>query len=271
MQYSANDHTFAVCAYGDSVYLEECLLSLKNQKVKSKIIICTSTPSEYITSLAEKYGVELFVNEDGKQKSNIANDWNYAISRTNTPLVTIAHQDDLYYSNYSDVMLKYVNRASRPIIAFGDYDEIRNNKSVRYNTNLIIKRAMLFPLRIKAAWKSIFIRRRILSFGSAICCPSVLFVKNGALSPLFDQSFRVCLDWDVWERLSKRDGDFVYTNKVIMAHRIHGESETTKNINDLNRAHEDYLMFLRFWPKCIAHFLEKLYKRSLIQNNLEGK
>ena len=45
-------HVFAVCAYKDSPYLEQCIRSLKAQTVPSHIIICTSTPSSDIDRLA---------------------------------------------------------------------------------------------------------------------------------------------------------------------------------------------------------------------------
>ena len=38
-------HTFVICAYKESAYLEECILSLKQQTVKSNIIMITSTPN----------------------------------------------------------------------------------------------------------------------------------------------------------------------------------------------------------------------------------
>ena len=49
-----NNHTFAICAYKESQYLEECIQSLKKQTVKSNIIMCTSTPNDYIKDLAKK-------------------------------------------------------------------------------------------------------------------------------------------------------------------------------------------------------------------------
>lgn len=51
-KYNTN-HTFAICAYGESEYLEECISSLLNQTVKTNILISTSTPSEYICKMAE--------------------------------------------------------------------------------------------------------------------------------------------------------------------------------------------------------------------------
>ena len=57
-----NKHTFVVCAYKESPYLEECIRSLENQTVPSHIILVTSTPNSYIEGTAKKHGVELFVN-----------------------------------------------------------------------------------------------------------------------------------------------------------------------------------------------------------------
>ena len=48
-----NDHTFAICAYKESPYLEECIKSLKNQTIKSNILIATSTPNDYIKGIAD--------------------------------------------------------------------------------------------------------------------------------------------------------------------------------------------------------------------------
>ena len=43
------NHTFAISAYKESEYLEECIKSVLDQELKSKIIITTSTPNDYIT------------------------------------------------------------------------------------------------------------------------------------------------------------------------------------------------------------------------------
>ena len=55
-------HTFAICAYGESPYLEECIQSLLNQKTESKILIATSTPNSQILEMGEKYDIPIFVN-----------------------------------------------------------------------------------------------------------------------------------------------------------------------------------------------------------------
>ena len=86
-------HTFAICAYKESEYLEDCVLSLMNQTVKSEIIVTTHTPNDFIKSICDKYDLKLYIN---KGEAGITQDWNYAISVCDTRYVTIAHQDDYY-------------------------------------------------------------------------------------------------------------------------------------------------------------------------------
>ncbi len=54
-------HTFAICAYKESPFLEECICSLKNQTQQSLIIMITSTPNEHIKNLVERYNIPLYV------------------------------------------------------------------------------------------------------------------------------------------------------------------------------------------------------------------
>ena len=87
------EHTFVVLAYKESKFLEECLKSVKNQSIPSKVVIATATPNTFIQSLADKYGVEIIVNEN---HISIGYDFDFAVSVGKTALVTVAHQDDIY-------------------------------------------------------------------------------------------------------------------------------------------------------------------------------
>lgn len=265
MKYSPEDHTFALCVYGDSPYLEDCIHSLKEQTVKSRILIATSTPSDYIRGLAERYNIDMKINP---AKKGIGADWNYACQCANTSLVTIAHQDDLYEPGYTQEMLRHMNEAREPIIWFCDYMELRNGEKIQSNKNLKIKRLMLWPLRWRLFQNSVFVRRRILSFGSPICCPAVTYVKTAIEETPFSVTMKVSLDWDEWERLSKKRGTFLYCADSLMCHRVHEESETTKLIASNIREKEDLEMFNRFWPKRIAKWLEKKYSVSENSNQI---
>ena len=52
------NHTFVICAYKESPYLEECIRSLKNQSVRTNLRMATSTDNGHIRALAEKYGIQ---------------------------------------------------------------------------------------------------------------------------------------------------------------------------------------------------------------------
>ena len=259
------EHIFAICAYKESAYLEACIQSLERQTRKSKIILATSTPNTYIENLCSKYQIPMYVN---KGEKGITQDWNFAYKCADSRYVTIAHQDDVYLPDYWEKVFNHIKRAKKPLIAFGDYGELRNKTVVTDNKLLKVKRTMLLPLRIRKFWASKFIRRRILSFGCAICCPSVTFDKKNLPQPMFRPGFRSAEDWEAWERLSRRKGSFVYVHDVIMYHRIHEASETSIILKDNARKKEDYTMFRKFWPAPIAKMLVKLYSSSEKSNEL---
>lgn len=259
-------HMFVVCAYKESPYLESCIKSVLNQSVKTKVAISTGTPNDYIRKIAEKYQLPLWVNE---KKSSIANDWNYAISCADTELVTLAHQDDIYEKNYLKCIFEGYQRAKDPIILFTDYGELRNNKKVIKNKLLVIKRILLFTLRCPKMWNSIFVRRRILSLGSAICCPAVTLNKEMIEEPLFEDNMKSNIDWQAWEKLSRKKGAFVYIPKKEMLHRIHEESTTSKILEDCERKSEDLIMFRKFWPEVIAKKIERIYQKSEKSNEVK--
>lgn len=264
--YTEDDHTFVICAYKESPYLEQCILSILRQEKLGKVIIVTATPNEFIKRVASKYQINLFVNSSG---GNIARDWNYGIWKAETSLVTLAHQDDIYMPFYLKEVLENINQSSKPLIVFTDYGEQKKDIEV-YNTLLLkVKRMMLLPLKVKSLQNSIWMRRRILSMGSAICCPSVTYVKDNLRLPIFQEGMKSNLDWEAWERLSKEDGTFVYCGKPLMLHRIHEKSTTSEIINNNSRVKEDYIIFCKFWPKWVAKLILTFYKKSEKSNNLK--
>ena len=260
------EHTFVICAYRESPYIEECIQSLKNQTVASNIIMATSTPNSYIEKIAQKYSIPLYIRDGA---SDIVLDWNYGYSKVTTPFLTIAHQDDIYLPDYTEHALKELKKSKKPLIFFSDYGEIRGDKIVTKNRLLRVKRIMLLPLRCRVFFSSRFVRRRILSLGSPICCPSVAYAKENLPQEVFVQGFRSNEDWEAWEKLSRLKGDFIYDKQILMYHRIHEESETSAIIQDNKRSAEDMELYSKFWPKPIAKLLVRLYASGQKSNELK--
>ena len=263
MKYTDKDHTWIICAYRESPFLEACIRSLKEQTVRSRILLATSTPNGTISALAEKYGIPVFINEGEK---GIGGDWNFALDCAETELRTIAHQDDLYEEHYTEDLIRTVNRARDPILYFTNYGELRNDRKTEKNRLLRIKRAMLIPIRLfpRRRWA----RRLSLAFGNAVCCPSVTYVMSRMGDRRFGSRFASDLDWEMSEQLSREKGSFVYNPQIRMYHRIHGDSATTGLIGDHRRMQEDYEMMRKFWPDRIARRLARIYASSEKSNQV---
>lgn len=258
-------HVFVVCAYKSSPYLEECIQSLMKQSVPVKVILATSTPNEHIRRLCEKYQISYHVNEG---KSGLASDWNFAYKLAKADYVTLAHQDDLYEPDYAKTVISVMKKTKHPLIAFTDYYEYRGCQKVHDNRNLKIKRLMLWPLNWPALQQSRFVRRRILSLGNPICCPSVTYARKNLPTTLFQNDFASNTDWQTWEQLSKKSGSFIYIDEPLMSHRIHRESTTTEIIGDKRRQKEDIEILKKFWPEFIAKWIEKIYSKSEKSNDV---
>lgn len=253
------DLTFVVCAYLNSPYLEECIKSCIQQKISAKVILYTSTPSQYIENLVNKYDLPYYI---GKTKGIGAN-WNEALGCADTEYAVLAQHDDIYLPNYVEEMQKFMNSKSDPIILIPDYEEFKNGEVVNPRTlNLRIKTKMLWSL--KKFPQSKWLRNRILSFGNPICCPAVCYnmKKLNSEGFKFDESMVAALDWEAWYRMAKIKGSFCFIDKRLIWHGINEESVTTETIANNIRTREDLLMFEKYWPKFIAKFLLKFYVKS---------
>lgn len=266
MNESTCQHTFVLCAYGDSPYLEECIDSLKNQtETSSVILLATSTPSPFLKNIAEKNGLEYFINPN--KGAGISADWNFALSCCRTSWCTIAHQDDIYLPDYAKTVIRKLTGRPQTRIVFTDYaDLLPGGKWKYWRSYLVVKRLLLWPFYLKDHYASRFFKRLILRFGCPVCCPSVTYNLSLPERPEFDPSFTVNPDWAMWLDLSSRPGEFAYCSKPLMLHRLSGEMETAAAIRDNRRAREDDLLFRRLWPGPAARVIASLYRLSYRSN-----
>lgn len=257
-------HSFIISAYGESPFLEECVQSLLTQTEQSPISVITSTDNSHIRNIATKYQLRLSINNDG----GIGKDWNFALHNSRTPLVTIAHQDDIYLQDYASTITQSIENQPDALIAFTDYREIRGGSiAASRNKNLLIKSIMLRPLATlpQAKW----FRRGLLSFGNPICCPSVTYnLELIGRNFEFDTRLQTNLDWKAWEKLSKMEGGFIYIPEVLINHRIHENSVTSSTISENIRSNEDLEILKLFWPTPIAKAIHNFYKTSEDANQL---
>lgn len=263
---AAIEHSFVILAYADSPHLEACVQSLLAQTRKSRVLIATSTPNEAIASLADKYSLDVFVNEI---RGGMVSDWNFGYRLCETPFVTLAHQDDIYLETYTDSCLAETERRGNLSILFTDYGELdAQGNQIEGNLNLGIKKLILKAFflggrRVGSPWRKKF----MLSLGSPIPCPSVLFNKAALGDFAFDPEWKINADWRAWLHIAQQPGEFAYLPRQGMLHRIHTHSETTRGLAENLRQQEDLRMFEMFWPYWLARLLSFFYGLSYHANH----
>lgn len=259
-------HTFAVCAYKDSPYLEACIRSLKEQSDPSEIICCTSTPSSYIEQITEKYQIPLYVR-DGK--SNIREDWLFAYKKAGGRLVTIAHQDDIYRREYAEELKKAYRKHPDLLVFASDYLTLKmkpgqKEKLEAVNLVWLVKKLLRLPLRLPFCSKYTWGKRCVLLFGNSICCPSCTYHKAEIGDAIFESSYDFALDWDNLYELAGKKGRFICSEKPLIAYRVHEGATTKACIEDNRRMADELAMFRKMWPepmvKLLMHFYKKAYQ-----------
>lgn len=258
--YDAQDLTFVICAYGECIYLEECIDSLKSQTVKSNILLSTSTPNDHIKKLAKKHNIPVKVNPDGGQ----VKDYNFAFKQADTALVMLMHQDEVLNKHFAEKVIAALNQAKDPVIAFTNYIEMHDDKVDDRASSLVkIKRKMLLPTRVRLLASTWFSKRLIQLFGDPITHPTVVCVKEKMPNPLFREEYKACMDWDLWERLSHTAGSFVYVPDVLLYHRMNDDNQSAKLIRTSDcRSKEELEILSRLWPKPIAKIIAKIYSKA---------
>lgn len=255
--YTVDDFTFVVCAYQECEYLEEAIRSVKEQTISAKILISTSTPNDFIQGIADRYDIPVCVNRDGGQ----IKDYNFAMALPETPLMMLMHQDEILAPAFLEKVLDALNHAKDPIIAFTNYLEMHNDEVDKKPSTMVrIKRMLLWPSLVHA-WQGTWIGKRgIQLLGNPITHPTVVCVKDKMPEPVFLEKYKASMDWDLWERLSRQKGTFVYVKDVLLYHRMNDLNQTAKLLKTTNARYDDeYEIFCRFWPKWIAKLLMKFY------------
>lgn len=252
-------HTFAISAYGDSPYLESCLKSLAGQSVSSEIIICTSTPSDYIDMLAEKYDVPVHVRTG---EAGIGYDWNFAYQMAGGDMVTIAHQDDMYKSDYVKTLMETKEKYPDMSVFMTGSISIKNGKLVEYGPVEVVKKLLRVPLRVPYFNDLTSVKKAALRLGNPIICPSCAYDKALCGESIFSTDLKFTLDWNTLLELAEKKGRFICVERPLIMYRVHADSATGEALSDGVREKEESDMFDRLLPETFAGMVKEIYKKS---------
>ncbi len=260
-------HAFVIPAFGKSAHLPACIRSIAQQSVRvSQVVLTTSTPSEYLFDIASQNNIQLMVNP---VRAGIASDWNFALTATSADLLTIAHQDDTYAIDYAEKMIKAFHRHQDAVMAFSNSVEHTPSGLRLPSLNLKIKRLLCYrAFGMREAIKEPSRKRRLLTLGNPVCCPSVVFNRTLIPDFRFFDGLKSNLDWEAWANLADGAGKFVYLRTPLVSKQVHADSETSALIANKQRILEDRQMFNRFWPKPVAVLIARIYKLSYMANRI---
>lgn len=258
--YSGDDITLIVCTYKECPYLEESIQSIVNQTVRPKILISTSTINSYVREIADRYGIEVRVNPNGGQ----IRDYNFAMKQADTELVMLAHQDEVLLPEFVEESLKALNYVKDPIISFTDYIELHNDVVDEEQSSMIkIKKMLLWPAKFKWLSSTRFGKRLMLCLGDPITHPTVICRASKMPREVFREDYKAAMDWDLWERLSREKGSFVYVDRILLHHRMNDDNQTAVLLRTTNDRYEnEYAIFRRFWIKPVAKLLMHFYSKA---------
>lgn len=252
-------HTFVICAYGESPYLEACVRSLEKQTVPSRILCATSTPNSYISEVMARHGIPMMVRQG---ESDIQEDWNFALAQADSHFVTVAHQDDMYGRRYVEEVRKAFERWPDMTLFTSGSVTVRHNRLERFSLKGLVKKILRLPLRFHCLADREWIKMGALKLGNPIMCPSCAYRKNYLPDPIFHSELRYALDWDCMVDLAKWPGRFICVEKPLLFYRVHGGATTSACIKDHRREQEERSMFERFWPEPVVRFLMHFYKKA---------
>lgn len=248
-------------AYGKAPYLPALLNSLMGQSAASKVIVCTSTPTPELQACCNQFAVPLFIREG---MPGLKDDWNFAYEKAAeiAELVTIAHQDDIYYPEYASEVIRMADAYPDMVLFCCRYDTIDELGMQKKGSAESVKRILRLPLRNQKKADSRLRKRLALSFGNSIGCPTCTYNTKYCSSPLFRNEYKFVTDWETLLRLAEMPGRFVAAEKPLMAYRVHRGAETMRNIENHNREREEREIFTRLHGSFAAGLLMWFYKRA---------
>jgi hypothetical protein len=260
-------HTFAIPVYRTAPNLAALVGSLRAQRgTPSEIILTSSTPSAELREFAARARLPLSINS---RRLGIAADWNFALSAARTPLVTLAHQDDLFAPHYVERLRQALERHAGAVIAFSDYTEHTAAGPRPRNMNLRIKWLLRWrAFRGRECLTEPRDKLRLLSLGNPICCPSVMLARPALGEFCFPEGLQTNLDWMAWLQLARRPGGFVYVTEPLVSKGVHAGSETTATIASRAREREDALMFHEMWSRPVAAAIMGIYRLGYRANRV---
>ena len=234
--------------YNSEKYVEKCICSVMAQTLPELEIIIINDGSidesgKILRKLAQKDSRIILLEQENK---GVAAARNLGVEKATGKYLTFVDGDDYLQEDYIEKMYSLAEKETLDMVICGLTYVDEGGKELNKIIPGVYKRLE------NEEWTF-----RI----SAVC--SHLYKRE--LWEKYDVKFQ---SGERGEVLSRRKGEFAYTAKAGMEHRIHQESTTSELIEENGRRAEDLYMFRKFWPGWIAKMIERVYQKSEESNEV---
>jgi len=239
--------TIAIPYYSNLKYLKLAVDSvIKQSSSEWKMVISCDDPNadtlqNWVDELDDNR-IRLSINKTGL---GLGGNLNKCLDLSDTPLVTLLHEDDLLAPDYVEKMLRAASRFSDSNIFFCD-TEIINAKGRRRFSFVDWVKKFLRP-----AYKKGVLSLRgdkglsSLARGNFIIAPTLCFRKRFAEKNSFNASLRFVLDWDLTCRALLSGETLIGLKFKGYRYRRHGKSTTSQMTKDQSRFKEELALARR--------------------------
>lgn len=212
--------TVAVPNLNHGRYLGEALESIFTQGVPVEVVVMDGGSTDHSLSVIDQWKGRLLGwhhGPDGGQAQAV----NQALGMGSAPCVCWLNSDDVFLPGGLKCLLKGLSERQEAAIAYGKCWTLSENGR------------RLFP------YVTLPFRPWILKNYCFVGQPATL-IRRSAWTAVggLDSSLRIALDYDLWWRLYRRFGPFLYIRRFLAGSRMHHDTKTSRN----RREHYDEAM-----------------------------
>jgi len=232
--------TVVIPVFNGARFLGRTIASLLAQQYERFEVICVDDLStDDSLGVAKSFeGDSRFRVVQNDMRRGLAGNWNRAFELATTPLLVIAHQDDLYEPRFLAATSRLLAHHPRAFIAHAratyldEHDRPIDSSASRYKDRFWPDDE---PYEREPAAEL-----RVLQNGNYIICPAAMY-RMSAVAQIgaFNESYRFVPDWEYWFRGLLAGFTIAGTHERLVGWRRHDETATKQEETSLRRYDEE--------------------------------
>jgi len=203
-------------SYMQGQFIEDCILSVKNQTYKNiEHIILDNLSSDNTDTTVKKYLDKYNLTYICKKDRGQANAINVGLEKATGDIVCWLNADDYYYENsvIQKIVAAFIQNNAVDVISANGYFADQNKKQIK----------KVYPKRNKRY------TLKDLSMYDPFLQPATFWRKN---SIKLDEDLKYTFDWKLWIDFLKRDFQILLLDDCIACYRWHTQGKTYSNSSE---------------------------------------